>query len=136
MYPSNMQPGKRSPALHSLALRASMLGKSRRNLSLYEPGPAWYGSSFFALHQVYVEVRALLNERNRIVSEFDFELAAALMDRHPRTYLESDFNLAVRALWKSDRVGFHKGGTEAFRDGFIAALIRHWDDPVLSLQVA
>lgn len=133
MYPSKMTPGARHRELATLALRAAMVGRSKRSLSLYDPHPYGY-SGYQSLHPVYLEVRSILMERLVLSSEFDFERAAMLMDRHPATFSESEFNLAVRALWKSDRVGFHKGGDAAFRDGFIPALIRHWDDPIHAAQ--
>lgn len=134
MYPSKMEPGARSRELASLALRATMLGRSRRSLNLYDPTSYCSCAREYTFHPVYIEVRALLIERLNINSDFDFERAASLMSLHPSTFSEVEFNLAVRSLWKSDRVGFHKGGDEAFRDGFIPALIRHWDDPLLLSQ--
>ncbi len=130
LYPSKMPAGQRSAALYSLALRARMLGKSKRNLNLYDSCP-WHQRGPFFHHPVHKEVIALLSERLVITGEFDGKKALHLLDSDPQIFSEQDFNLAVRALWKSDRVGFYKGGNEAFRDGFISALIEHWDTPLM-----
>lgn len=132
LHPSKMRAGERQAALDSLALRAMMLGRSRRNLNLYDPYP-WGARGFFSRHPVYEEVIALLSERLNFTGEFDFEKAAYLLTSDPALFKEDDFKLAVRALWKSDRVGFNKGGNEAFRDGFISAIIQHWDSPISAM---
>lgn len=130
LHPSEMIPGHRQQALDFLALRVSMLGRSKRDLNFYNPYPWSHENSFFSLHPVYVEAKKLLSERLRIISDFDFSHAEDLLTSNPAFFSEADFNLAVRAIWKSDRVGFHKGGNDVFRDGFLSKMIRQWDKPL------
>lgn len=131
LYPSRLPAGKRTSALSSLAFRAAMLGRSRRNLNLYDPFPR-LSQRNPSLHPVYHEVRSLLSERLIFEAEFDSERATFLLNSDPAFFNDEDFNLAVRALWKGDRVGFYKGGNEVFRNGFLSALIKNWDNPLKS----
>ncbi len=131
LYPSRLRAGERTAALSSLASRSEMLGRSRRNLNLYDPFPR-VSQRNQSLHPVYQEVRSLLSERLIFESDFDSERATCLLNSDPAFFNEGDFNLVVRAIWKGDRVGFYKGGNEVFRNGFLSALIKNWDNPLKS----
>jgi hypothetical protein len=133
--PALLPPGQRQSALESLSVRAAMLGRSSRCLSLYDWAP-WGSGPFASTHPVHALVRQLLLERLGGWSDFDFDRAALLMDLNPAGFSLHQFNLAVRALWKSDRVGFHKGGDVAFRDGYISALMRDWDNPSVLTELS
>lgn len=59
-----------------------------------------------------------------IDSEFDFRRAAALLDCDPGLFSINDVKLAVRAIWKSDRVGFYHDGKTLYANGWIVKLLR------------
>lgn len=119
-----MTPGQRQNALEALAIKIEMLAHSYRH---YQVGLDVYARR--CSHPAFVEACKVLSERLAILDDFDFPRAAFLLDCDPADFTDVDMNLAVRAIWKSDRVGFYLGGDELFRNGYIAKLIRHWDSP-------
>jgi hypothetical protein len=121
--PSLLPAGQRQDALNRLAKKVELLSQQGRSLSYFHvyENP-WPNATFN-------EALAILEERQQFLNPFDFPRAATLLDSDPALFSESDFNLAVRGLWKSDRVGFYKGGDELFRNGYIAKMIRCWDCP-------
>lgn len=55
---------------------------------------------------------------------WDAKRAAALLDCDPGLFSQRDMELALRAIWKSGRVGFYWGGNELYRNGWVSKLLR------------
>lgn len=83
-----------------------------RNAHLGQPHP---------LHEVVITI---LSRYLRLDSIFNAPRAAALLDCDPALFSQDDVHLAVRALWRSDRIGFHRESDYLYENGWISALLR------------
>lgn len=123
--------GKRDAYLEELSAKAEALGKTNLNLNVYDS--AGRGHPILPEHPILAEIRALLAERLPVRAKIDWgrdkEYVLGLYHGDPSTFSDTDFEVLVRAIWKSDRVGLYLGGNEVFRNGLMPKIIKHWDAP-------
>lgn len=81
----------------------------------------------------FIMIRELLSERLESNVKIDWlrdrEKVLGLYHGDPETFTKDDFEVIVRAIWKSDQVGLYWGGNEVFRNGLLSKIIQAWDNP-------
>lgn len=102
--------------LEQLAIAADDIGNSDSGLSFFD-----YDELANPIHH---EIVGVLGKFLIIDAEWNGPRAAALLDCDPKLFSSNDAKLAVRALWKSDRVGFYWGGYELYRSSWISKFLR------------
>lgn len=94
------------------------------NLHLREFPDFWFYREFGEKpHPVHALVIETLWQYLIIDSEFNRQRGAALLDCDPELFSLNDVKLAVRALWKSERVGFYHTGEFLYKNGWISKLL-------------
>lgn len=96
----------------------------------------YYNLSFYREYCIASKVNPIHNRIADILSEYlDFEInfnyprCAALLDCDPSYFSINDIKLAVRALWKSGRVGFYWDGNQLYKNGWVSRLLKQLNNP-------
>lgn len=105
--------------LNFLARKARLL--QGRRLSFYD---GWATEP-----PAHREIREVLGAFLHYPIEWNPQRAAALLDCNPEYFSERDIALAVRAIWRTERMGFYKGAKELYANGWISKVLKAISSP-------